>query len=123
MDFVMVAKVAMVAIFPNVAGVDIKKRVVTPAVRELDPGKASGRQSALGLKDWFHYDHRKKHGDDREDSLRIKVNAHVSNSNLFWKISGLSKWSIFEANSTNRGGRIKSLNFCEISKESDCKKL
>lgn len=32
MNFVVVAKVAMVAIFPNVAGVGIEERVVTPAV-------------------------------------------------------------------------------------------
>jgi hypothetical protein len=108
MDFVMVAKVSMVAIFPNVASVDIKKRVVTPAIRELDTGEASGRQSGLGLKDWFHRDHRKKHSDDCEDSLRIKVNAHVMHSNLFRNISGLSKLSIFEANRTDRGKFINS---------------
>ena len=31
-DFVVVAKVAMVAIFPNVAGVDVEERVVAPAI-------------------------------------------------------------------------------------------
>jgi hypothetical protein len=122
-DLVVLAKVTIVAILPNVATAGVEECVVPPAIRELDTGEVSIRQSGLGLKDWFHYDYRKKQSDDCEDSLRIKVNAHVSNSNLFWKISGLSKWSIFEANSTNRGGRIKSLNFCEISKESDCKKL
>jgi hypothetical protein len=35
MDSVVVAKVAMVAIFPNVASVGIEERVVTRAIREL----------------------------------------------------------------------------------------
>jgi hypothetical protein len=33
-DFVVIPKVAMVAIFPNVASVGIEERVITPAVRE-----------------------------------------------------------------------------------------
>jgi hypothetical protein len=50
-DFVVVAEVAVVAIFPNVASVGIEERVVTPAIRELDAGVASLRHSGLGLKD------------------------------------------------------------------------
>jgi hypothetical protein len=82
MDFVMVAKVAIVAIFPNVASVGIEERVVTPAVRELDTGVASLRHGGLRLKDWFQYEHRKKQSDDGDDCLCIKVNTHVSASIL-----------------------------------------
>jgi hypothetical protein len=32
MDFVVVAKVAMVAIFPNIASVGVEERVVAPAI-------------------------------------------------------------------------------------------
>jgi hypothetical protein len=71
MDFVVVAKVAMVAIFPNVASVAVEERVVTPAIRELNTGEASIRQGGLGLKDWFHYDHRQKQNDERENHLCI----------------------------------------------------
>ena len=56
-DFVVVAKVAIVAIFPNVATAGIEERVVTPAIRELDTAE-SLRNGGLGLKDWFQYDHR-----------------------------------------------------------------
>jgi hypothetical protein len=45
-DFVMVAKVAVGAIFPNVASVGIEKRMVTAAVRELDIGKGARRASS-----------------------------------------------------------------------------
>jgi hypothetical protein len=82
-DSVVIAKVAMVAIFPNVASVGIEERVVTAAVRELDAGEASLRQGGLGLKDWFQDEHRKQQSDDREDRLRVKVNAHMSASRLF----------------------------------------
>jgi hypothetical protein len=71
MDFVMIAKVATVAIFPNVATVGIEERVVTPAIRELNTGEGSLRQGGLGLKDWFHYDHRQKQNDEREDRLCV----------------------------------------------------
>jgi hypothetical protein len=84
----MVAKVAMVAIFPNVAGVGIEERVVTPAVRELDSGVASLCQCGLGLKEWFQGEPRKKQSDDREDRLCVKVNAHVSAS-MFPQIAGM----------------------------------
>jgi hypothetical protein len=70
-DFVVVAKVAMVAIFPNVATIGVEERVVTPAIRELNTGEASICQGGLGLKDWFHYDHRQKQNDEREDRLRV----------------------------------------------------
>ena len=61
----MVAKVAMVAIFPNVASAGIEERVVAPAIRELDTGEASLRQGGLGLKNWFQCEHRKKQSDER----------------------------------------------------------
>jgi hypothetical protein len=75
-DFVVAAKVAMVAIFPNVAGVGVEERVVSAAVRELDTGVASLSQGGLGLKDWFQCEHRKKQSDERKDRLCVKVNAH-----------------------------------------------
>jgi hypothetical protein len=40
-DFVVIAKVAMVAIFPNITSFGIEERMVAPAVRELDTGVAS----------------------------------------------------------------------------------
>ena len=72
MDFVVLAKLAIVAIFPNVAAAGIEERVVTPAIRELESRVLSLRHSGLGLKDWFHYDHRKKQNDECEDRLRVK---------------------------------------------------
>jgi hypothetical protein len=89
MDFVMVAKIAVVAIFPNVAGVGIEERVVASAVRELDTGVASLCQGGLGLKEWFQGEHREKQSDDRENRLCVKVNAHVSVS-CFPQIRGVS---------------------------------
>jgi hypothetical protein len=80
MDFVVLAKLAIVAIFPNVAAAGIKERVVTTAIRELDTDVLSVRHGGLGLKDWFQYDYRKKQSDDCEDRLRVKINAHVSAS-------------------------------------------
>jgi hypothetical protein len=80
MDFVVLAKLAIVAIFPNVAAAGIEERVVTPAIRELDTDVLSVRHGGLGLKDWFQYDYRKKQRDECEDRLRVKVNAHVSAS-------------------------------------------
>jgi hypothetical protein len=81
MDPVVLAKLALVAIFPNVATAGIKERVVAPAIRELDTGVVSIiRHGGLWLKDWFQYDYREKQSDDCEDSLRVKVNAHVSAS-------------------------------------------
>jgi hypothetical protein len=88
MDFVVVAKVAMVAIFPNVASVGIEERVVTAAIRELDTGEVSLRHYGLGLKNWFQCEHRKEQNDEREDRLCVKVNAHVSASNLFTAFRG-----------------------------------
>jgi hypothetical protein len=76
-DFVVLFKVAPLAIFPNVTTAGIEERVVTPAIRELDTAVGSVRHGGLGLKDWFHYDHRKQQSDDCEDNLRVKVNAHV----------------------------------------------
>jgi hypothetical protein len=80
MHFVVLAKLAFVAIFPNVATAGIEERVVTPAIRELDTAVASLRHGGRGLNDWFQYHHRKKHSDECEDRLRVKVNAHVSAS-------------------------------------------
>jgi hypothetical protein len=81
MDFVVLAKLALVAIFPNIAAAAIEERVVTPAIRELDTSVVSIiRQGGLGLKDWFQYDYRKKQSDECEDRLRVKINAHVSGS-------------------------------------------
>ena len=51
-DFVMIAKVAMVAIFPHVAGTDIEKRMVAAAIRELDTGKRTRCFSGLRLENW-----------------------------------------------------------------------
>jgi len=90
----------MVAIFPNVASVGIEERVVTPAKRELDTGVVSLRHCGLGLKNWFQCEHREKQSDEREDRLCVKVNAHVSASNLFPHFAGRAKYSIFEAHST-----------------------
>jgi hypothetical protein len=43
MGSVVVAKVAMVGIFPNVASVGVEERMVTRAIRELDTGEVSLR--------------------------------------------------------------------------------
>jgi hypothetical protein len=83
MDFVVVAKVAMVAVLPNVASVAVEERVVPSAIRELDTGVASVCHGRLGLKKWLQCEHRQKQGDDREDRLGVKVNAHVSASVYF----------------------------------------
>ncbi|MGO9263230.1 MAG: hypothetical protein ACLQU1_44165 [Bryobacteraceae bacterium] len=99
MDFVVVAKVAVVAILPNVASVGIEERVVTPAIRELDSGEVSLRHGGLGLSDWLQYDHRKKQSDEREDRLSVKVNVHVSTFK-FPQIVGRPRFSIFDANGT-----------------------
>jgi hypothetical protein len=77
MDFVVLFKVALVAIFPNVATAGIEERVVPSAIRELDTAVGSVRHGGLGLNDWFQYAHRKKQSDECEDHLRIQVNAHV----------------------------------------------
>jgi hypothetical protein len=81
-DFVVLFKVAIVAIFPNIATAGIEERVVAPAVRELDASVRSIRQGGLRLKDWFQYAHRKKQSDESEDRLRVKVNAHVKPPNM-----------------------------------------
>jgi hypothetical protein len=65
-NFIVVAKVAMVALFPNVASVGIEERVITAAVRELDTGVASLRHDGLGLKEWFQCEHCEA---DRTESL------------------------------------------------------
>jgi hypothetical protein len=80
MDFVVLVELAILAIFPNVAAAGIEERVVAPAIRELDRGVLSLRHSGLGLKHWFHCDHRKKQNDECEDRLRVQVNAHMSAS-------------------------------------------
>jgi hypothetical protein len=85
LDFIVLAKVAIVAIFPNVATARIEERVVTPAIRELEMVEDSRSHDGLGLKDWLQCNHGKKHRDEREDRLRVKVRAHVivSNSESF----------------------------------------
>jgi hypothetical protein len=80
MDFVVLAELAIVAIFPNVATAGIEERVVAPAIRELDPDVLSVGHGRLGLKEWFQYDHREKQSDDCEDRLRVTVNAHANAS-------------------------------------------
>jgi hypothetical protein len=69
------AKVAIVAIFPHVAAPGIEERVVTPAIRELDVVEDSVRHDGLGLKDWSQSDHRKKQSDSRSAVLRICAQA------------------------------------------------
>jgi len=88
MDSVVVAEVAMVAIFPNVASVGVEERVVAAAIRELDTGEVSLRHYGLGMKNWLQCEHRKKQDNEREDRLCVKVNAHVSASNLFTAFRG-----------------------------------
>src|ERR1035437_836415 len=106
MDFVVLAKVAIVAIFPNVAAAAIEERVVTRAIRELDTGEVSLRHGGLGLKDWFQCEHQKKQSDEREDRLCVKVNAHVSASNLFSASRGTSQNTAFL--------RPKARNHCKV---------
>jgi hypothetical protein len=88
MDSVVIAKVAMVAIFPNVASVGIEERVVAAAIRELDTGEVSLRHYGLGMKNWLEYEHRKEQSDERENRLCVKINAHVSAPNLFTAFRG-----------------------------------
>jgi hypothetical protein len=78
MDFVVLAELPIVAIFPNVATAAIEERVVTPAIGELDPGVLTVGHGGLGLKERFQYDYQKKQSDDGEDGLRVTVNAHAS---------------------------------------------
>ena len=40
------------------------------------------------MKNWFQCDHREKQSDEGEDRLCVKVNAHVSASNLFTAFRG-----------------------------------
>ncbi len=77
MDFVMLFKVALVAIFPNVATPGIEERVVTPAIRELDTAVASVRHGGLGLKDWFQYDHCKKQSGSLVSGSVLRSNVTV----------------------------------------------
>jgi hypothetical protein len=91
----------MVAIFPNVASVAIEERVVTPAIRELDTGVASLRHGGLGAENWPQCEHRKKQSDESQDRLCVKVNAHVSASNLFTAESRDVPNTAFEADSAS----------------------
>src|ERR1017187_6410734 len=95
MDFVMVAKVAMVPIFPNVASAGIEKRMVTAAIRELDTGKSARCVGGLRLENWLEGDHRKKQGDQREDRFCEKVNAHLGTS-LLSPLCGMAKHEHFK---------------------------
>src|ERR1700726_3197192 len=99
MDFVMVAEVSMVAIFPNVASVDIEKRMVTAAIRELDTGKGAGCAGGLRLENWLQREHRKKQGDQRENRFCVKVNAHVATSIYLRNLAGWLSARILEAES------------------------
>jgi hypothetical protein len=58
------------------------------------------------LKDWFQCEHRKKQSDEREDRLCVKVNAHVSASNLFSASRGTSQNTAFL--------RPKARNRCKV---------
>jgi hypothetical protein len=78
MDFVVLAELAIVAIFPDVATAAIEERVVPPAIGELHPGVLSVGHGGLWLKEWFQYDYEKKQSDDCEDRLGVTVNAHAS---------------------------------------------
>jgi len=49
-DSVVVAEVAVVAIFPNVAALRVEERVVAAAVRELDVPEVAVRPDGVGLK-------------------------------------------------------------------------
>jgi hypothetical protein len=80
MDFVVLAKLAIVAIFPNVAAPRIEERVVPTAIRELDAAVLPVRHGGLGLKHGSQCDYRKKQSDECENRLRVSVNAHVSGS-------------------------------------------
>jgi hypothetical protein len=91
-DFVVLFKVAIVAIFPNVATAGIVERVAPPAIRELETAEGSVRHGGLGLKDWFQYDHRKKQSDEGEDRLCVKVNTHVRPPILFPQISAVADY-------------------------------
>jgi hypothetical protein len=103
MDFVVVAKVAMVAVFPKVASVGIEERVVTRAIGKLDTGEATIRHGSLWLKDRSQQDQRKKYSDDCEDRLRINVNAHVSASYFLSQISGRQNLGILGASNITLG--------------------
>src|ERR1035438_4951796 len=106
MDFVVLGKVAIVPIFPNVATGASEDRGVTSALRELNTGEVSLRHGGLGLKDWFQCEHQKKQSDEREDRLCVKVNAHVSASNLFSASRGTSQNTAFL--------RPKARNHCKV---------
>jgi hypothetical protein len=80
MDFVVLVKLAIVAIFPYVPAAGIEERVVTAAVRELDTYVPSLGQGGLGLEDRLQYDYRKKQSDECEDRLCVEINAHKSGS-------------------------------------------
>jgi hypothetical protein len=87
----------MVAVFPDVAGIGIEKRVVTAAIRELDTGVASLGHDGLGLKDWFQGDHRKKQSDERKDRFSVKANPHVKRLQSVPAGGGRLETSILEA--------------------------
>jgi hypothetical protein len=80
MDFVVLVKLAVVAIFPYVPAAGIEERVVTAAIRELDTYVLSLGHGGLRLEDWLQYDYRKKQSDECEDRLCVEINAHESGS-------------------------------------------
>jgi hypothetical protein len=87
MDLVVLAKVTILVMDPNVARVAVEERGFTAAIGELHMAVVSLRHaflrhSDLGLKDWFECDDPKQQSDEREDRLRVNVNAHVSASSF-----------------------------------------
>src|SRR5580704_12422682 len=99
MDFVVVAKIAVVAIFPNVASVGIEERVVSPAIGELNTGESSVCYCSLGLNDRLQNHHRKQQSDDCDDRLGVKITTHVSVSKSSVEC-GRKKHGNLEANMT-----------------------
>jgi hypothetical protein len=91
----MVAKIAMVAIFPNVASVGIEKRMITAAIRELDTSKSARCVGRLRLENWGEDEHQKKQGDQREDRFCVKVNAHLGTS-LLSPLCGMAQQEHFK---------------------------
>ena len=63
-------------IYPNVASASIERIKSIRSGAELNAIQASLRYGGLWLKDWFQCDYRKQQNYEREDYLRVKVNAH-----------------------------------------------
>jgi hypothetical protein len=63
-------------IYPNIAGAGIESPEANPGTRELDTAEVSLSNGGLRLNDWFERDHRKQQSDERQNRLRIQVDAH-----------------------------------------------